>query len=145
MKTIILYYTLGGSSKKEAERLSAARGADICHVLEVKKRSLIAAFIPGALYAMKRKASAIQPLGVDLNAYDTIVLVAPIWANFPAPAFNAVVKLLPKGKEAELFFCSGGGDSQKSKAGTIELLKKAGCTAVSYNDIKTGSPPKKAK
>ncbi len=143
MKTVILYYTLGGSSKKEAERLCAAYDADICQVQEAKKRTLFNSYFPGCPNAMKRKASAIKPLGIDFAPYDKIVLVAPIWAGFPAPAFNAAVALLPKSKEVELIFCSGSGDSGKSKQGTVELIEKAGCTVVSYTDVKTGLPQKK--
>ncbi|HWQ58207.1 MAG TPA: hypothetical protein VN540_04235, partial [Clostridia bacterium] len=103
MKTVILYYTFGGATKKEAERLAAELGTEAVRVREKRKRGLLGAFIPGIPRAMKRKASAIQPLGIDFAAYDRIVVGAPIWAGYPAPAFNAIVKLLPKGREVELF------------------------------------------
>ncbi len=143
MKSIVLYYTLGGSSKKEAERIAEQIGADLCCVKEKRKRGIVSAFMPGSIWAMKRKASDIEPLGIDLNEYEKIVIVCPIWANFPAPAFNAVVGILPQGKQVELNLCSGGGSSEKSKQGTIELIEKALCIVVSYRDIKTDKSAKK--
>jgi flavodoxin len=143
MKTIVLYYTMGGTTKAEAERVAAEEGAELCPILETKKRSGISAFSSGCPSAMKRKASAIQPLGYDLNEFDRIVIGSPIWAGFPAPAFNAAVSLLPSGKEVELFFCSGGGAEPKSEQGTKDLIAAKGCKLISYRDVKGSSVQKK--
>lgn len=145
MKTVIIYYTFGGSTKKEAESLAAKLNAPVFRVKEARKRSLFASFIPGGYLAMARKAVAINALNVDLKEYDRIIIGCPVWAGYPAPAFNAVMGLLPTGKEVELFFCSAGGDTQKSDQGTKDLIKKKGCTVVSYRDIKTGVAPGKMK
>ena len=145
MKTLILYYTFGGATRKEAERLAAETGASLCRVEEARGRSIFAAFIPGAWHAMHRKPSAIKPLQADLKAYDRLVLGCPVWGGFPAPAFNAMVDKLPGGKEVELFFCSGGGETPKSREGTKRLIESKGCKVVSYRDVKTGETPKKKK
>lgn len=145
MKTIVVYYTFGGSTKKEAERLASQLSAPLCQVKEVRDRSLFAAFIPGGSLAMRRKAVAIDPLNVDLNGYDRIFIGCPVWAGYPAPVFNAIVKRLPAGKEVELFLCSTGGSTQKSEQGTKELVEKQGCTVVSYRDVLTGVKPGKVK
>ena len=145
MKTAVVYYTLGGSTKKEAERVAAEQGADLCRVKEARARSFLAAFIPGGFQAMKRKTVAIQPLDIDLGAYDRIVIGCPVWAGFPAPAFNAVLALIPAGKEVELFLCSGGGDSSKSALETKKLIEKRGYRLISYRDVRTSTPPGKMK
>jgi flavodoxin len=143
MKTIVIYYTCGGTTRAEAQRIAAETDATLCPVTEKHKRNMITAFIPGCPNAMHRKAAKIEPLGFDLNDFDRIVIGAPIWAGFPAPAFNAVVGLLPSGKEVELFFCSAGGETPKSEAGTKELIAQKGCTLLSYRDVKT-APEKDA-
>ena len=145
MKTAILYYTFGGSTKKEAERLAAELGAPLYRVKEARDRSLLASFLSGAWLAMHRKAAAIRPLDIHLQDYDRIVIGCPVWAGYPAPAFNAIAELLPSGKEVGLFLCSGGSGTQKSEQGTKELIEKKGCTVVSYRDVKTGVPPGKMK
>ena len=145
MKTVILYYTFGGSTKKEAERLAAERGAPLYQVKEARNRGLLASFLLGGYQAMHRKAVAIQPLNIHLQDYDRIIIGCPVWAGYPAPAFNAIVELLPAGKEVELFLCSGGSGAQKSEQGTKELIERKDCTMVSYRDVKTGVPPGKMK
>ena len=145
MKTVILYYTFGGSTKKEAERLAAELGAPLYRVREARNRSLLRAFFPGGYSAMHRRAVAIQPPDIHLQDYDRIIIGCPVWAGYPAPAFNAIAELLPAGKEVELFFCSGGSGTQKSEQGTKELVEGKSCTVVSYRDVKTGVPPGKMK
>lgn len=145
MKTVIVYYTFGGNTKKEAERLAAKLSAPLFRVKEKRRRSVITSFVPGCISAMGRKAVSIIRPDVDLKEYDRIIIGCPVWAGSPAPAFNSIVKLLPEGKEVDLFFCSGSGDIQKSEPGTIELIEKRGCTVTSCRNIRTDSKPKKLK
>jgi len=145
MKTVILYYTLGGATKSEAERLGAELGATVCRVFEKRKRSLLASFVPGVLQARKRTPVPIKPVEVNLAEYDRIIIGCPIWVSFPAPAFNSIVKLLPSGKPVDLFLCSGGGDSKESAQGTKELVEMRGCPVLSYRDVCTKKTPSRMK
>ena len=102
-----------------------------------KKRSFFSGD-PGCIHARGRKASAIKPLTLELDDFDRILIGAPIWGGFPAPAFNAAVELLPQGKDVELFFCSGSGSSSMSEEGTRKLIAGKKCSLMKYHDIKTG-------
>lgn len=139
MKSIVLYYSLKGSTKAEAEKIAEKEGAAVCRIEEVKKRNIFTAFIPGCLHSMKRKSSSIKSPNCDLADFDKIIIGAPIWGGYPAPAFNAIVQMLPQGKDVELFFCSEGGETPKSKQGTIDIIAAGGCKLISYSDIKTGN------
>lgn len=86
-------------------------------ITEKKNRSLLSSF-SGCPKALHRKASKIAPAQIEQDA-DRFIVGCPIWAGFPAPAFNAIIPLIPDGKEVELFFCSGGGEEPKSKQGTL--------------------------
>lgn len=138
MKTIVMYYTFGGSSKREAEKIANdIEGAILCQVKEKKKRNIFTAFLSGCPKAMKRSGSDIQTVQYNLSDFDKIILVAPVWAGFPVPAFNSMVQLLPEGKEVELYICSGGGETPKSKDGTCQLITDKKCKLVEYHDVKT--------
>jgi flavodoxin len=145
MKTVIIYYTFGGSTMKEAKRLGEELNAPLIQVKEVSDRSLIASFIPGGMLARSRKSVPIYPSNMDLNDYDRIIIGCPVWAGYPAPAFNAIVEQLPSEKEVELFLCSGGGDTSVSEQETKELLEKKGLKVISYRNVRTGVPPRKMK
>jgi flavodoxin len=144
MKTAILYYSFNGATRTEAAKRAASTGADVYEVLEAKKRGLFSAFLVGCPQALGRKASAIKPLDIDWSLYDSVTLMAPVWAGHPAPAFNAALELIPKDKLLHVALTSGGGETPKSKEATIDLLRKQGFTLASYEDVKSGQPPKKA-
>jgi flavodoxin len=145
VKTVIIYYTFGGSTKNEAERLAVERDAPVYRVNEKRKRSFFGTFITGIPWAIKRKAPEVEQIDVNLQDYDRIIIGSPVWASYPAPAFNAIVKMLPPGKEVEIFLCSSSGDSAASADGTKELIVKQGCTVTTYRDVQTGSTPWKKK
>ena len=138
MKTIIMYYTFGGTSKKEAERIADEnKDSVICEVQQKKKYNIITAFFSGCPKAMKRQVVEIKEVPYDLAHFDRIIFVAPIWAGFPVPAFNAMVNLLPAGKEVEIFMCSGGGEAPKSEEGTKKMIQDKNCKLIAYHNIKT--------
>ncbi len=145
MKAAVVYYTFGGSTKKEAERIGAELDAPVYRVREARNRSFIGAFIPGGFQAMKRKKPMIKPVDFDLAEYDRIYLGCPVWAAYPAPAFNAMLELLPSGKEVEVFLCAGGNDSRESDAETRRLIEARGDTVTRLYTIPTGVMPGKLK
>ena len=138
MKTIILYYTFKGSSRKEANRLAEKEeNTTVYEVKEQKKRTMLTAFFSGCPKAARRKGTKIQSLDCNLKEYDKIIIVAPIWAGYPAPAFNSIVELLPSGKKVEIYVCSSSGQAPNSKEGTCKLINDKGCELVGYHDVKT--------
>lgn len=137
MSTLVIYYSFGGACKKEAERIARETGADVIRVKEVEKRSVANSLARGCPDAIRRRASALQPVDADLSQYDHFIVGAPIWAGHPAPAFNAIVNLLPAGAEIECFFCSAGGSMQKSEAQTRQLLQERGFKLTGVRNIRT--------
>lgn len=141
MKSAILFYSFGGATRKEAAKRAAQNSADMFEIIEAKKRGIFSAFLSGCPQALGRKASAIKALSIDWSLYDSVTLMAPVWAGSPAPAFNAALALIPKGMKVNVVLCSGGGETPKSKDGTIAMLKERGFSVGSYEDVRT-SPPK---
>lgn len=140
MKTLVMYYSFGGTSRKEAERIAESiEGASICEVKEAKKRTMLSAFFSGCPKALKREASKIEPVSCEPGEFDHVMLVAPVWAGFPVPAFNAMVGTIPAGKKVEVYLCSAGGETPKSKEGTITMLEDKGFEVVAYHDVKASS------
>lgn len=145
MKAAVLYYTFGGATKKEAERIGAELDAPVYRVREAKNRSLFGSFIPGGFQARKRKKPKILPVECDLSQFERIYLGCPVWAAYPAPAFNAILDLLPSGKEVEIFLCAGGNDPRESDEQTRRLVEARGCTVTKLYTIPTGMTPGKMK
>jgi len=135
MKTIILYYSWSGKTKALAVQKAGELNADIEEITEIKKSSMLGAFFSGAPKAMGRKKAKIKPIAADLNGYEKIIIMAPVWAGHPAPAFNNIIEHIPSGKKVEVIMVSAGGGTKKSKKGTIELFTAGGCEVVNYADV----------
>lgn len=144
MASIVLYYTLSGTTRKVAEARAQRENAAICQIKELRKRNVFTAFLPGCPQALRRKSSQIAPIPAELADYDRFILCVPVWAGFPAPALNAVLDRLPAGSGVELVLCSSSGETPKSRESTIDLLKQRGFSPVSYEDVCT-APPKAPK
>ena len=112
MKSLVIYYSYSGHTKKLAEAFAASKDADVVEMKDVKRPGILAAYLKGCFAAMKGKAWAIQPLKIDLLAYDDIVLYSPVWAGNPPPAVNAFLEILPSGRSVTVRMVSGSGTSK---------------------------------
>jgi len=135
MKTIILYYSLMGSTKALALKKATEFGCEAEEVIQVKKYNLFTSYISGAFKAMRRVGVPIEPLKADLSQYDKIIIMSPVWAGHPAPAINSVLSLLPTGKQVEFYLLSEGSGSKKTAQKTKEIAQGKGCEVVCYYDV----------
>jgi flavodoxin len=138
MNTVVLYYSYSGHSKKVAEKLARTQSAELVEIKTMVRRPMPLLFVYDCALALMHRAVAIQPITQELSAYDMITLVSPVWASNPAPAFNAAVKLLPKGKKVQVIMVSssGSGATKRSEKATKHRIREQGCTVVEYKDVK---------
>lgn len=137
MKTVVIYYSYTGKTRTLAEKKARKEKAELIEIKEQKARSTIGAYVAGSLAARRQKKSVILEIALDLSAFERIIIMVPLWAGFPAPAFNNILELLPKGCSVELIITSGSGNSGGSKDKTITLAASRGIKVVKYQDVKT--------
>ncbi len=111
MKSIIIYYSYGGNTRKVAEKIQKILGADAAEIKTVKpyigsyndvveqgQREIDSGFMP-----------EIQPLKVDLSQYDTVILGTPVWWYTFAPAMKTFLSSTDlSGKKVYPFATNGG-------------------------------------
>lgn len=129
MKTVVVFYSYSGKTKAIAEELAKKESASLVEIKDKKTPIKLKAFVMGCFAAIRGKAWAIRPLGVDLKEFDRIILLSPIWAGNPPPAFNAALELLPEGKTVSFKMVSSSGQcgckerleaAVKVKGGSVE-------------------------
>lgn len=134
MKTLVIYYSYTGHTRKLAAELAGKEGADLYEVLDAKRPGVLKAYTAGCVAALRMKRAAIRPITVELDSYDTIIVMSPIWAGHPAPAINSVLDRLPAGKTVRFRMVSAsGGSGCRDKV--LTLAREKGCTA-EFEDIK---------
>lgn len=136
MKTAVIYYSLGGATRSFARAEANARGADLIEAVPAKKYNMFTAFASGCPAAIRQKCVPLQN-ALPLSGYERIVLMAPVWAGFPAPPFNSMVSQLPDGTEVEVLLVSASGSSDKSHDKVRALIRERGCKVVAQRDIRS--------
>ena len=135
MKTLVIFYSYSGRTKAIAEALAAKESADISEVLDTFRPGILKAYTAGIIAAIRGKAWPFEALDADLYEYDRLILLAPVWADNPPPAFNAMLELLPAGKTVSVKMVSASGKSN-CKERLEAAIKAKGCTLESFEDIK---------
>ena len=115
MKSAIIYYSLDGNCALITGILKTALNADVYEIKTVdqkRRRGFFKYAWGGAQVVFKRKP-ALQPISVDLNSYEQVILGTPVWAGSPAPALVTFLEGKKiSGKKLALFCCHGGGMGQ---------------------------------
>lgn len=112
LKSIVFYYSFTGKCKKKSEAIARIIEADTYQVIEVKKRNIFGAYIFGSRSAMLHKSSNIMPISVDINKYDRIMIISPIWASTITPAIFSLIRSINiKGKNIIAAYNQAGYDS----------------------------------
>lgn len=136
MKTLVIFYSYTGKTKKLAQDLANKEQADMVEVNYIKRPSTLGAYVAGSLAARRQKSVKLQPLRCDFSAYDKIVIAVPIWAGFPAPPFHNIAAALPGGKQVECIMTSGSGASGDTRKRVEAMLAEKGCELVGFRDVK---------
>jgi len=135
MKTLILYYSYTGHTKKIAQELAAKESYDIEEIKDIYRPGKLKAYVSGCFAAMRGKAWPIQSLEVNLAAYDRIILLSPVWAGNPPPAVHAVLQQLPAGKNLSVKMISASGES-RCKQLIKNIIEVKNGKLESFEDIK---------
>jgi flavodoxin len=130
MKSVIIYYSYSGNTKKVAvSLLEHLQQKGEVEAIELRPKDESDKFFGQAARAFRRKRADIEPVKTDLRDYDLICLGTPVWAFGPAPAMNTFLDkcLGLEGKEAVLFTTYGSGVGKERCLDYMEdILSKKG-------------------
>lgn len=111
MKTLILYYSYGGNTKKIAEMIQKKIGGDIAEIETVHPyagdyNSVVS---QGEEEVNRGYMPEIKPLSVPFENYDTIVLGTPVWWYTFAPAIKTFLATHDFSNKTVYPFATNGG------------------------------------
>ena len=112
MRSLIIYYSYSGNTKKVAEHLCGyLRQRGQADIVQLKAQDESDSFFGQCLRAFWRKRARIEPVNCNLSSYDAICFGAPVWAFAPPPAMNAYLDQVQniQDKEVILFTTYGSG------------------------------------
>ncbi|KYC45269.1 MAG: flavodoxin [Candidatus Methanofastidiosum methylothiophilum] len=112
MKTLVVYYSRSGTTKKIAEEISKKAKCDIEEIVDNKNRKGIIGWLISGRDAHTKKLTTIKEMKTDPSKYDIVAIGTPIWAGLMAPAVRTYIDQ-NKGKFKNVGFfctCSSSGD-----------------------------------
>jgi len=126
-KTLVLFYSYEGSTRKIAELIASALNADIEEIKPVKemKSKGFAKYMWGGSQVVMGKQPKLNPLNVDLDDYDTIFIGTPVWAFSYSPPIRTLLKNgYLKDKKIALFHCHEGGPAKTEENARAAIEKE---------------------
>ena len=109
MKTLIIYYSRTGTTKKVGDLIASKLDADIEEILDVKSRKGALGYMRSGKEAMKRMLGDIQEIKKDVKDYDLIIIGTPIWSWNMASPVRAYLEKIKEDVPQVAFFCTMGG------------------------------------
>ncbi len=127
MKTLIVYYSMGGNTEYAAGKIAEKLGADLLRLEPEKKYpdSGFAKFFWGGKSAVMAETPALQPYTFQADLYDQVIIGFPVWAGTFAPPIRTFVKEngeALRGKPVAAFACQGGSGAEKAFGKLLECL-----------------------
>jgi menaquinone-dependent protoporphyrinogen IX oxidase len=80
MKTLIVFYSRTGITKRVAQKMAQELGADIEELMDTDKRIGAWGYMKSGKEAMQKKLAVIEPLQYNPVDYDLVIIGTPTWA-----------------------------------------------------------------
>jgi len=132
MKSLVVYYSRTGLTKKVARRLAVELGAETEEIIDKKDRSGALGYLLSGREAMQKKLADIEPLKLDPANYDLVIIGTPTWAYSMSCAVRTYLTEQSGRLQQVAFFATHGGDGGQRAVSLMEELsgKKARASLV---------------
>jgi flavodoxin len=127
MKTLVVYYSKSGNTRRVAEEIAKALGGETEALVEIGvKRSGILGFLFAGRDGMRGRASQIEAPRKRPADDDLVFIGSPVWGGNVAPAVRSYLAAANlKGKPVALFCTMGGTGDKKTFESMRELCQGA--------------------
>lgn len=114
-RILISYFSLTGNTRKLAERLAEATGAELQPILDAQPRQGWRGYLRSALEAVRGKAALTLPPALRADDYDLVVIGSPVWVgHVSSPARSYLLNNAARFKSIALFCTMGGTDAARA-------------------------------
>lgn len=123
MKTLVVFYSRSGTTKRVTQEVAKALNADVDEVVDKKPRNGILGFIIAGYDATKGKTTEIE-FEKDPSSYDLVVIGTPVWNGRVTPAIRTYLLQNREKIKNAAFFSTCAGRPGKCLEQMEEILGK---------------------
>jgi len=109
MKTLVVYYSRTGTTRKVAEAIAGILRCDIEEVVDTKKRSGILGWLRSGRDAGSKKLTTIEKIKMHPNLYDVVIIGTPVWNNKMSTPIRTYISEYREHFKEVAFFCTQDG------------------------------------
>ena len=123
MKTLVVYYSKSGNTRRVAEEIATVVGAETEEIVEVGvKRTGILGFLRAGRGGMMREKSRIETPKKRPGDFDLVFVGSPVWGWNLAPAVRSYLAAVDLGQKPMALFCTMGSNGEKKTFDSIREL-----------------------
>lgn len=135
MKTLIIYFSRTGMTRKVAENLKIKLNADIEEIKDPTDRAGVMGYFRCGKESMKKILAPIEDIKSDLTAYDLVIIGTPIWGwNMSSPIRAFATRYADRLPRIAVFCTQGGSGADKAVAEIETLVGKKSLSSVAINN-----------
>ncbi len=147
MKKCILYYSKSGNTEYAAKYLAGKIDAALVKLVEKKARKGVLGFVRSGFQAINKKASELEGNPwEEVDQYDEVYFMTPIWASNGTPAFNSFMEKMDfNGKRVHVITLQ----ADQAKKGSRQVheyfkdrIERAGGHVVDFYALSSAPPNK---
>jgi len=120
MKSLVVYFSLTGSTEFVAKIIGDQLDADLCEVVDKRHKKDKLIYLKGGAASFREKLTKIEA-SKSIDEYDFIIVGSPIWAGKITPAIRTFLSLNDFSQKKGAFFITLGG---KKPEKSFENLRK---------------------
>jgi flavodoxin len=148
MKTLVVYYSRTGTTKRLGEEIARLLKSDIEELIDLKNRMGIFGWIFSGRDAMKKYTTKIKEINKDIKKYDLVIIGTPNWGASLTPATRTFLEKYKRDIKKAAFFCTMGGDNPGKTFIQMEeiiQIKPIGTLALKAKEVTSGFSNDKIK
>ncbi len=124
MKTLIVYYSRTGRTKKIAEKIQSALDGDIDRIQDTKNREGLLGWLSAGRDAEIKRTTKLKDVQLNPSNYEVIIIGSPTWNGHVSVPIRSYIQLNQEDFAHVALFSTGDVDKLNAIYDMKEMIKK---------------------
>jgi flavodoxin len=122
MKSLVVFYTRSGTTKKVGEAISRVLECNIEEIVDTANRKGLFGWLRSGRDATRKRLTTILPTKLNPADYDIVIMGTPNWGALPAPAIRTYIEQNKSKFKKIAFFATSGGSNNEGTFKELALI-----------------------